>query len=218
MHVVLQFFDIILHLNQHLGDILNQYGALAYGLLFLVVFCETGLVVMPFLPGDSLLFAAGSLFATSSLSVHLLVVLLMVATFLGDNCNYWCGRFIGPRAFQVKSRWFKQTYLLKAHAFYEKHGGKAIILGRFIPIVRTFIPFVAGLSKMPYRIFMAFSVLSTIIWINSLTFLGYFFGNIPVVKRNFSVVILVIVFISILPMLIECLRHLMRNKPRKAKG
>ena len=207
MQTFLDFVHIILHLNYYLGEILNQYGLFTYVILCLIIFCETGLVIMPFLPGDSLLFAAGTLFASTKLNVTLLVILLMLSVFLGDNCNYWIGCFVGPRAFRVKSRWFKADYLLKAHSFYEKHGGKAIILGRFVPIIRTFVPFVAGLSKMRYRHYLSFSVLSAIIWINSLTWLGYYFGNLKVVKENFSIVIAMIILLSLMPMFIEVSRY-----------
>ena len=203
MQEILHFLNILLHLNRYLGEILNQYGTLAYAILFLIIFCETGLVITPFLPGDSLLFAAGSLLASSTLNVHVLVILLMIAVSMGDNCNYWLGRFVGPKAFKLQSRGLKQDYLIKTHAFYARHGGKAIILGRFMPIIRTFIPFVAGLSNMPYRVFLLYSVLSAILWINSLIFLGYFFGNIPVVRDNFALVILVIVMLSIAPMIVK---------------
>lgn len=193
--------DLFLHLDVYLADIINQYGVWTYGLLFFVIFMETGFVVTPFLPGDSLLFAAGTFAAIGSLNIWLLVGLLMVAAVLGDTVNYWIGHFLGDRAYNIK--WIKKEYLDRTHAFFEKHGGKTIFLARFVPIVRTFAPFVAGIGHMSYGYFFSYNVFGGIIWVALLTFAGFFFGNIPFIRSNFEFVILAIIFISLLPMFFE---------------
>ncbi len=211
--VIKQVLDFILHLDKHLNGIINQYGVWTYLLLFLVIFLETGFVVTPFLPGDSLLFAAGTFAALGSLKVSWLILLLAAAAILGDTVNYWIGHYVGPKVFhREKTRFFKKEYLDRTHAFYEKHGGKTIIIARFVPIIRTFAPFVAGIGRMSYPRFIAFNVVGGIGWVLIFVLGGYFFGNIPVVKRNFSIVILVIILISVVPIGVEFLRH--RKKAR----
>jgi len=208
MELFTAFIDIVLHLDQHLLALTQSYGTWVYLILFLIIFCETGLVVTPFLPGDSLLFVAGALTATGALEIQVLVPLLIAASFLGDNTNYWVGRFIGPKVFSGKeSRLLNRGHLEKTHRFYEKHGGKAILLARFLPIIRTFAPFVAGVGSMDYRRFLAFSIAGGMAWVGSLALSGYFFGNIPVIKQNLTLVILAIIVISLLPGAIGYLRH-----------
>jgi membrane-associated protein len=207
MEFIKQLIDIVLHLDQHLAWLVSQYGGWTYSILFLIIFCETGLVVTPFLPGDSLLFALGALSATGALNPLLLCVLLMAAAIIGDNLNYWIGRTVGPRVFtKEKSLLFNKQYLLRTEHFYDKYGAKAVIIARFVPIVRTFAPFVAGIGKMRYPKFLAYSVAGGVLWIWGLIAAGYFFGNIPFVKRNFSLVIVAIIIISVLPGVIEFLR------------
>jgi membrane-associated protein len=201
------FIDLFLHLDVHLGQIIQDYGTLTYGILFVVLFCETGLVVTPFLPGDSLLFAAGTFAALGSLDLSTLLLILFLAPMLGDSTNYWIGRFVGPKVFQRESRLFKKQYLDKTAAFYEKHGAQTIVIARFMPIIRTFAPFVAGIGKMHYPRFLAFSVGGTLLWISLFVLAGYFFGNIPFVKQNFSVAIMAIIGISVIPMVVEYIRH-----------
>lgn len=207
MQVLRKFVDIILHLDKHLGEIVQQYGPWIYAILFLIIFCETGLVVTPFLPGDSLLFAIGALAATGSLNLALILLLLTVAAVLGDTVNYWAGNLIGPKVFKTNSRFLNRKHLEKTHEFYERYGGKTIIIARFVPIVRTFAPFVAGVGKMSYAKFMSFNIFGGILWVGLMTIAGYFFGNLPFVKKNFSLVILMIIFLSILPGIIEYLRE-----------
>ncbi len=204
--------DLFLHLDVHLNELILQYGAVTYIILFLVVFAETGLVVTPFLPGDSLLFAAGTFAALGSFDVVLLFILLTVAAILGDTVNYWVGHYIGPKIFQKESRFIKKEYLERTHNFYEKHGGKTIIIARFIPIIRTFAPFVAGVGAMTYSKFILYNITGGIIWVAMFVFGGYYFGNIPIVKNNFSIVIIVIILISVLPGIIEYLRHKKKQK------
>ena len=200
--------DMVLHVDKYLNAIAADYGTWTYFILFMIVFCETGLVVTPFLPGDSLLFATGALCGGGVLSPNIIFVLLVSAAVIGDNLNYWIGRRVGPAVFeQDKIRFFKKEYLLKAHAFYEHHGGKTVILARFVPIVRTFSPFVAGIARMTYARFLAYSIFGAVVWVAFFVYVGYFFGNLPFIKRNFSVAILVIIIISVLPGLIEYLRH-----------
>ncbi|MBO9369412.1 MAG: DedA family protein [Chloroflexi bacterium] len=203
--------DLFLHLDKHLAEIIATYGTWTYGLLFLVIFMETGFVVTPFLPGDSLLFAAGTFAALGSLNISYVAGLLMAAAILGDTANYWIGHHLGERAYH--SRWIKKEYLDRTHAFFEKHGGKTIFLARFVPIVRTFAPFVAGVGRMSYGYFLSYNVFGGIVWVSLFTFAGYFFGNIPVIKHNFSFVILAIILISVLPMVIEVWRN--RREQRK---
>lgn len=200
--------DFVLHLDIHLSALTAQYGVWTYAILFLIIFCETGLVVTPFLPGDSLLFAVGSLAAIGSLRFEYLLVMLTAAAILGDTVNYGIGRFMGPKVFVMEdSRVFKRAYLDKTRSFYEKYGGKTIIFARFVPIVRTFAPFVAGVGAMEYRRFVVFNVAGALAWIGILVSAGYFFGGLSAVKKNFTMVIFVIIFISILPGVIEFVRH-----------
>ena len=208
MELLMQLVDMVLHVDKYLNAIAAAYGTWTYFILFMIIFCETGLVVTPFLPGDSLLFATGALCGGGVLNPNIIFVLLVSAAVIGDNLNYWIGRRVGPAVFeQDKIRFFKKEYLLKAHAFYEHHGGKTVILARFVPIVRTFSPFVAGIARMTYARFLAYSVFGAVVWVAFFVYVGYFFGNLPFIKRNFSVAILVIIVISVLPGLIEYLRH-----------
>ena len=208
MDLLASFLDIILHLDTHLLSLIQEYGVWVYAILFLIIFAETGLVVAPFLPGDSLLFVAGALCGMGSMELHILAPLLILAAFSGDNTNYWIGRLVGNKLVQrAESRFFKREHLDKTHAFYEKHGGKTIIFARFLPIIRTFAPFVAGIARMRYRLFLLFSVLGSVAWITSFAVGGYFFGNIPVIKNNLTLMVLGIVFISFLPAIRELLRH-----------
>lgn len=193
--------DLFLHLDEYLARIILDYGTWTYAILFLVIFIETGLVVTPFLPGDSLLFAAGTFAALGSLNVWLIVGMLFVAAVLGDAVNYTIGHYLGERAYKVK--WIKKEYLEKTHAFFEKHGGKAIFLARFVPIVRTFAPFVAGIGKMTYGYFATYNVVGGAAWVMLFTLLGYFFGNLQFVRQNFELVIVAIILISIVPMFVE---------------
>lgn len=206
MDVIRQFIDFFLHLDQHIGEMIRQYGTGTYVILFLIVFAETGLVVMPLLPGDSLLFTAGAFAALGDLDPWLLGGLLIAAAILGDTVNYWIGKAVGPRAFTGNVRFLKREYLDKTHAFYERHGGKTIILARFVPIVRTFAPFVAGVGTMDYRKFLAYNVVGGVVWVSLFVAAGYLFGNIPAVKERFSLVILGIIVVSVLPIALEMLK------------
>jgi membrane-associated protein len=213
MDLIISFIDFFLHLDRHLNEIIQSYGTWTYLILFLIIFCETGLVVTPLLPGDSLLFAAGTFAAYGSLDVNVIVILLSIAAIAGDTVNYWIGHFMGPKVFtKEKSRFFKKEYLDRTHRFYEKYGGKTIILARFIPIIRTFAPFVAGIGSMTYLKFITYNVVGGIIWIVSLVYGGFYFGNIPVVKRNFTFVIMAIVIISVMPGVIEFIRSRRQSK------
>lgn len=215
MDFIADIIDFFLHLDKHLSELILQYKAWTYLILFVVIFCETGLVVTPFLPGDSLLFAAGSFAALGTLKVGWLFVILVVAAIGGDTVNYWIGHYFGPKLFQKENvRFFKKEYLDRTHAFYEKHGGKTIIIARFVPIIRTFAPFVAGIGSMSYGKFISYNVIGGVSWISLFVFGGYFFGNIPLVKKNFSLVILAIIFISLLPGIIEFARQ--RKKKKEA--
>ena len=207
MDLLTAFIDIILHLDAHLLALTQEYGVWVYAILFLIIYCETGLVVMPFLPGDSLLFVAGALCGLGALRLEWLMPLLMLAAFGGDNTNYWVGRLIGMRLLNRTNGLVKREHIDKTHAFYEKHGGKTILFARFLPIVRTFAPFVAGIGLMRYRLFMLFSALGSLAWIGSLTVAGYFFGNIPVIKNNLTLMIFGIIVISFLPAIREFIRH-----------
>ncbi len=207
MDLLAAFIDIILHLDAHLLALTQQYGVWVYAILFLIIYCETGLVVMPFLPGDSLLFVAGALCGMGALQLEWLAPLLMLAAFGGDNTNYWVGRLVGMRLLRADTRLIKREHIDKTHAFYEKHGGKTILFARFLPIVRTFAPFVAGIGLMRYRLFVLFSALGSLMWIGSLTVAGYFFGNIPVIKDNLTLMVLGIIAISFLPAIREFIRH-----------
>jgi len=205
---LMEIVDLFLHLDEYLNEIIRDYGAWTYLILFLIIFLETGLVVTPFLPGDSLLFAAGAFAAQGSLEVGLLFVLLTIAAILGDTVNYQIGNYVGPRVFeQERIRFLKKEHLDRTHTFYEKHGGKTIILARFMPIIRTFAPFVAGIGSMTYSRFLSFNVIGGIVWIAIFIFGGFFFGNLPFVKSNFEMVILAIIAISILPGVIEFFRQ-----------
>ena len=208
------FIDFVLHLDRHLADLTRNYGGWAYGILSLILFCETGLVVTPILPGDSLLFAAGALAATGGgFDVFWLWPCLLVAVFCGDNVNYWIGYRLGRSVFKPDARILKTKYLHRTEAFYAKYGGRAVVLARFVPIVRTYAPFVAGASKMPYLRFLAFSAGGAFFWITAFLFGGYFFGNIPTVKENFTLVILAVIFVSVLPAVVEVLRHRRAERP-----
>ena len=208
MEFLSRLLDFVLHLDKHLSALIQSYGLWTYLILFTIIFLETGLVVTPFLPGDSLLFAAGTFASAKALKVHWLFILLGAAAILGDTANYWIGHFIGPRVFhQEKSRFFKREYLDRTHRFYEKYGAETIIIARFVPIIRTFAPFVAGIGRMSYWRFISYNVIGGIGWVALFVFGGYFFGNIPFVRRNFSLVIIAIIIISVLPALFEVVRQ-----------
>lgn len=201
------FWDVIVHLDKHLAVLLGQYGTWVYAILFAIIFCETGLVVTPFLPGDSLLFVAGALWAASGLDINALALTIIVAAFCGDNVNYFIGRKLGPKVFRLESsRFFNRSALDKTQAFYMRHGGKTVIMARFIPLVRTFAPFVAGIGKMVYPRYILLSVVGSMLWVGVLAYGGYFFGNMPIVKTNLSTVIAVIIVISVAPIAIEYVR------------
>jgi membrane-associated protein len=206
MEFVSYLIDLFLHLDEYLATVIENYGVLTYALLFLIIFLETGFVVTPFLPGDSLLFAAGTFASPAlgeALNIWILIPLLSLAAILGDTVNYWIGHFIGPKAFSGDIRFLKKEYLDRTHEFYERHGGKTIILARFIPIIRTFAPFVAGIGAMNYRSFIIYNVIGGILWVSIFTLAGYFFGSIPFVKDNFTIVVLVIIAISVRPVVFE---------------
>ena len=211
MDLLRGIIDFFLHLDQHLSQVISQYGGWTHLILFAVIFCETGLVVTPLLPGDSLLFAAGTFAALGALDVRLILVLLIAAAVLGDTVNYWVGAYIGPRAFSGNVRFLRKEYLERTHAFYEKHGGKTIILARFVPIIRTFAPFVAGVGAMSYPKFLTYNVVGAVLWVGLFVLGGYFFGNIRMVRENFTLVILAIIAISIMPIVFEALRA--RRRP-----
>lgn len=211
------FIDFFLHLDEHLQAMIAEYGTTTYVILFLIIFVETGVVIMPFLPGDSLLFAAGAFAATGSLNLTVLLLLLLLAAFLGDTTNYLIGKHLGIKILKWKVRnrqLVKQVHIDKTHQFFEKHGPKTIILARFVPIVRTFAPFVAGIGEMNYRKFISFNIIGGVIWVFGLTLLGFFFGNIPIVKENFEIVIFGIIFLSLIPIIVEAIRYRM-NKNKK---
>lgn len=213
MEFLKSVIDFVLHLDVHLSGLIQTYGLWTYLILFAVIFCETGLVVTPFLPGDSLIFAAGTFAARGDLKVVVLFLLLAAAAVIGDTVNYWIGKIIGPKVFQKEnSRIFKKRYLERTHEFYEKYGAETIIIARFVPIVRTFAPFVAGIGRMTYGKFLIYNVIGGVAWVALFTFGGYFFGNIPFVKKNFSLVIIAIILLSLVPVLYEFLKH------RKKKG
>ncbi len=215
MDFVSKIIDFVLHLDTHLNALIQTYGFWTHVILLVVIFCETGLVVTPFLPGDSLLFAAGTFAAAGSLKIGWLFLMLAAAAVLGDTVNYWIGKIIGPKVFQKEnSRIFKKEYLDRTHRFYEKYGAETIILARFVPIVRTFAPFVAGIGKMTYVRFLSYNVVGGVLWVALFTFGGYFFGNIPFVRKNFSLVIIAIILVSLLPMAYEFLKH-RKKKPGK---
>jgi membrane-associated protein len=206
--------DLIVHLDDHLLKLTTDYGRWAYAILFLIVFCETGLVVTPFLPGDSLLFVAGTLAGAGSLNVHLLAVTLFTAAVVGDSLNYAIGHWTGPKVFRFENSWFfKREYLERTHRFFERHGGKTIVLARFMPIIRTYAPFVAGIGRMRYPRFLFYNVIGALAWVGSLTYAGYWFGNLPVIRDNLTLVIVVIVLLSISPAFVEYFRQRRRGQP-----
>jgi membrane-associated protein len=219
MNFLKSVIEFVLHLDTHLSAIIQSYGLGTHLILFVVIFCETGLVVTPFLPGDSLLFAAGAFAAAGSLKIGWLFLLVAAAAVLGDTANYWIGKIIGPKVFQKEnSRVFKKEYLDRTHRFYEKYGAETIIIARFVPIVRTFAPFVAGIGRMTYARFLSYNVIGGVGWVALFTFGGYFFGNLAFVRKNFSLVIFAIIFISLLPMAYEYVKHRRAGRPGKTQG
>lgn len=212
MEFLKEAIDMVLHMDRHLEPMIKDMGVWIYVLLFAIIFCETGLVVTPFLPGDSLLFTLGAFCAIGSLSLPVILISLLIAAILGDTANYWIGHFFGEKMFNKERRFLKRSHLEKTHAFYEKYGGKTIIIARFVPIVRTFAPFVAGMGSMTYSRFMFYNVIGAVLWIVSLTLLGYIFGQHPFVKANFGSVVIAIIIISILPAVIEFLREYAKSK------
>lgn len=206
MDTLTWFVDIFLHLDKHLAEVTQSFGVWSYVILFVIVFCETGLVVTPILPGDSLLFAAGAIAATGGLDLKVMIFLLLLAAILGDAANYTFGKFFGPKVLRENSRIFRREYLDKTNRFYQKYGGKTIIIARFVPIVRTFAPFLAGVGTMSYPRFALYNVAGAILWVFSLTLAGYYFGEIPFVKSNFSLVVIAIIIISVLPALVEIIK------------
>ncbi|MBL8489069.1 MAG: DedA family protein [Rhodocyclaceae bacterium] len=217
MDFIAQFIDIVLHLDKYLAVLLAEYGTWVYAILFMIVFCETGLVVTPFLPGDSLLFVAGTLAATVGpevgFDIWILIAVLMAAAVLGDNTNYWIGRWVGPRVFHWESsRFFNRAAFDKTHAFYERHGGKTMVVARFLPLVRTFAPFVAGVGAMDYRRYFAFDLLGAVLWVFSMTLGGYWFGNIPIIRQNLSLLVVGIIGLSLVPVVLTALSHKFQTK------
>lgn len=217
MEFIAQFVDIVLHLDKYLAVLLAEYGTWVYAILFVIVFCETGLVVTPFLPGDSLLFVAGTLAATVGpdvgFDIWILIAVLMAAAVLGDNTNYWIGRWVGPRVFHWESsRFFNRAAFDKTHAFYERHGGKTMVVARFLPLVRTFAPFVAGVGAMDYRRYFAFDLLGAVLWVFSMTLGGYWFGNIPIIRQNLSLLVVGIIGLSLVPVVLTALSHKFQTK------
>ncbi|MGZ5438958.1 MAG: DedA family protein [Candidatus Aminicenantales bacterium] len=218
MELLKKILDIALHIDKYLSAIILQYGIWTYAILFVVIFIETGFVVMPFLPGDSLLFAAGTFAALKAFKIGWLLLILSVAAILGDTVNYWVGRRLGPKVFSREdARFFKKKYLDRTHAFYEKHGGKTIIIARFVPIIRSFAPFVAGVGRMSYGRFLSFNVIGGVGWVLLLTGAGYFFGTLPVVKNNYSIAVLVIIAISTVPIGVEYFRNRRKKASRPSK-
>lgn len=213
----MQLIEFILHVDQHLIEFVRDYGMWIYAILFLIIFVETGLVVMPLLPGDSLLFAAGAIAATGAMDPVALSALLILAAVMGDSLNYQIGNYIGPRVFSVDMRFIKRDHLLKTQAFFEKHGGKTIIFARFMPIIRTFAPFIAGVGSMHYSRFLMFNVVGGSAWVLSFIWLGYFFGNLPVIKDNFTYVIFAIIILSLMPAVVEFVRHHWSNNNKTSE-
>lgn len=217
MGILQDFLEFVLHLDRHLLELCASYGTWVYAILFGIIYCETGFVVTPFLPGDSLLFAVGSLTAINALDFPSVVALLIAAAILGDNTNYWIGNYIGPKVFhKERSRFLNKEYLLRTHRFYERHGGKTVILARFLPIIRTFSPFVAGVGTMKYRRFLLFDVIGGMLWVGLFVTAGHFFGSIPIVKNNFSLVIIALILIPGIPSVVEFVR--IQLKKRKERG
>jgi membrane-associated protein len=213
MELLTSFIDIVLHLDTHLLALVQEYGIWVYAILFAIIFAETGLVVAPFLPGDSLLFVIGALCGMGSLELQVAMPLLILAAFMGDNTNYWIGRLLGLRLLNHASqKLIKHEHLEKTHAFYAKHGGKTVIFARFLPIIRTFAPFVAGIGTMNYHLYVMYSAVGGVSWIGSLTLAGYFFGNIPFIKNNLTLMVLVIVFVSFIPAVLEFIKHRRRQR------
>ncbi|HAF44789.1 MAG: hypothetical protein A2100_02085 [Sideroxydans sp. GWF2_59_14] len=213
MELLTGFIDIVLHLDAHLLALVQEYGMWIYAILFAIIFAETGLIIAPFLPGDSLLFVIGALCGMGSLELQIAMPLLILAAFMGDNTNYWVGRLLGLRLLNHASqKLIKHEHLEKTHAFYDKHGGKTVIFARFLPILRTFAPFVAGIGTMNYRLYVMYSIIGGVSWIGSLMLAGYFFGNIPVIKDNLTLMILVIIFISFIPAILEFIKHRRRQR------
>jgi len=204
---LLNIFEFILHLDKYLYLLINTYGLLVYGILFFIIFMETGFVITPFLPGDSILFAVGALSALGLFNIITIFLLVAFAAILGDTVNYWIGHYIGPRVFEKESKFIKKEYLERTRLFYKRHGGKTIILARFIPIIRTFAPFVAGVGTMDYGKFIVFNIIGGILWVFTFLFMGYFFGNIPFVKNNFELVIIFIILISTIPIFLEIIKN-----------
>lgn len=216
MDFIKSVFEFVLHIDRHLSGLIQSYGLWTYLILFFVIFLETGFVVTPFLPGDSLLFAAGTFAAVKALNLAWLIIALSAAAILGDTANYWIGHFVGPKVFtREQSRFFRKEYLDRTHRFYEKYGPETIIIARFVPIIRTFAPFVAGIGRMSYWKFISYNVIGGIGWVVLLVMGGYLFGNIPVIRKNFGLVIIAIIIISTIPAVIEFLRH--RREPRQAR-
>lgn len=214
----MDILSTLLHFDEILGTIINLFGPLTYVILFAIVFAETGLVITPFLPGDSLLFAVGTLAGGGFLNIWVVYLSLLLAAILGDTVNYWVGHHLGTRVFSKKnSRIFKQSYLEKTSEFYAKHGGKTIILARFVPLIRTFAPFVAGVGKMHYKTFITYNLIGAFLWVTGLTFAGYFFGQIPLVKENFEYVVIGIIAISLMPVIVELIKHKLSTKVVKEK-
>jgi len=215
VELLTSFVDIVLHLDRHLQWLVANYGPWIYAILFAIVFCETGLVVTPFLPGDSLLFVAGTVAAAGDMTIHGLFAALAAASFLGDNTNYWIGRYVGPRVFTREgSRLLNPEHLQRTQRFYDRYGAKTVFFARFVPIIRTFAPFVAGIGHMQYPRFLFFSFSGSIAWVGSLAYAGYYFGNVPMVKENLTLVIVIIILLSIAPGIVEYIRHHMRSSPR----
>jgi membrane-associated protein len=216
MEYIMQFVDMMLHLDKHLIELVKQYESWTYLILFMIIFCETGLVITPFLPGDSLLFVIGALTASGELNFWLIVTILMIAAIIGDTVNYHIGKYIGPKIFYKENVMFlNKKHLERTHAFYEKHGGKTIIIARFMPIIRTFAPFVAGMGSMTYVKFIIYNIAGAVLWVLSLVAAGHYFGNIPIVKKNFTLVIMAIIFISILPGIIAWLQNYLQERKKK---
>lgn len=216
MEVVLHLINIFIHLDKYLAEVIRTYGTGAYALLFFIIFIETGFVVTPFLPGDSLIFAAGTFAGMGALDVWILFLLMAGAAILGDTVNYWIGHYIGPRAFSGEIRFLKKEYLKRTHDFFEKHGGKTIILARFIPIIRTFAPFVAGVGAMTYSHFITYNVVGGLVWVALFLFLGYYFGSLPFVQNNFSFVVIAIILISVMPAVFEFLKDYYQKRASKS--